>query len=288
MDVAANEHVYVDGAFVAQEGQPTGQGDNWSTFDVVGVNDDGNYIFTGDTNGATTTDEFLAYNGQILVREGDTLDGVLIPSGATFRAASINNGNEVAHLWGITSAEHLFVGTAPDLAFSLRALSLGDSLDVDGDGGGDYVVADFNAATVVGPGLDLADDGFVYVDLDVEPLGQEAVQAIVRLGSPISGMAETNPARGVPFRLLPGRPNPFAETMGIEFVLARPTAGTLAIYDAAGRRVRDLWQGRGREGVNRVIWDGRDGRGVTLPAGIYFLRLAMGSEEQKQKAIRIE
>ena len=174
--------VYVDGAFVAAEASPIpGGAENWDNFDIVSINTAGNHIFTGDTDGATTTDEFIAYNGGIVVREGDTLDGVTLVSAASLRAASINNLDEVAHIWGVSGgAEILFVGDGPDLgASSVALLMTGDMLDFDGDGVGDATVDDFNASTAVGPGLDLGDDGVVYVELDVIPVGGAALEAIV-------------------------------------------------------------------------------------------------------------
>ncbi|MBK8230168.1 MAG: VCBS repeat-containing protein [Candidatus Eisenbacteria bacterium] len=64
-------------------------------------------------------------------------------------------------------------------------------------------------------------------------------------------------------------PNPMrAET---RIVLSGPTSGAerLAVFDAAGRRLRDL--GAPREGVLR--WDGRDASGAAVPAGAYFVRV---------------
>lgn len=182
---ANNIHVYVDGAFVAQEGSPTGQGDNWSGFDSPGVNDAGNYIFTGDTDGPTTTDFFLAYNGAIEVREGDVLDGVTLASGFAVRAASLNNLEQVVHIWGLSSNEHLFFGEAGNLAASTRLLSVGDEIDIDDDLLSDYVITDFEASGAIGPGLDLADDGFIFVEVSVQPVGGGTeTEAIIRIAIP--------------------------------------------------------------------------------------------------------
>ncbi len=189
MDVTANEHVYLDGVFVAQEGGPTGQGDNWSSFDIVGVNNAGNYIFTGDTDGATSTDEFVAYNGTIVVREGDTLDGYTLLSGYALRAASINNLDLVAHMWGSSTDEHLFLGYGPELADSVHVVKTGDEIDVDGDGLGDFQLTDFQASTAIGPGLSLAEDGWVYIETKMIPVGGGTeVEAIVGLYIP--GLAQ--------------------------------------------------------------------------------------------------
>jgi hypothetical protein len=173
--------VYVDGVFVAAEGETTGDGDNRANFDIVSINTDGNYIFTGDTDGASASDEFIAYNAGIVVREGDTLDGVTLVSSASLRAASINNLGEVAHIWGISGGnEILFIGNGPNLgASSIALLMIGDMLDFDGDGVGDAEVTDFLASTAVGPALDLGDDGIVYVGLDVIPVGGTELEVIV-------------------------------------------------------------------------------------------------------------
>jgi hypothetical protein len=47
---------------------------------------------------------------------------------------------------------------------------------------------------------------------------------------------------------------------------------TLAIFDAAGRRVAQLGNAQGASrGV--LAWSGRDGHGAAMPAGVYFYRL---------------
>jgi len=188
MDVTLNEHVYLDGGFVAQEGSPTGQGDNWSTFDIVGVNNAGNYIFTGDTDGATATDEFVAYNDVIKVREGDTLDGHTLLTGYALRAASINNLDQVVHMWGTSTDEHLFFGYGSALGNSIQLLQTGDQIDVNGDGTADFQVTDFQASTTIGPGLCLAEDGWVYIETKMIPVGGGTeVEAVIGLFVPEPG-----------------------------------------------------------------------------------------------------
>lgn len=189
MNVTLNEHVYLDGTFVAVEGDPTGQGDNWESFGAVGVNNAGNYVFSGDTNGATATDAFVAYNSVIKVREGQTVDGVTLAGGAAVRAVSINNLDEVVQIWGwgsgTTAQEHLFFGSGPTLENSIRLLSLGDEIDINGDSTSDYKLIDFNASASVGPGLDLAEDGYVYLDVDLQTIGAaDSIQAIIRIAVP--------------------------------------------------------------------------------------------------------
>jgi hypothetical protein len=149
----------------------------------------GNYAFSGDTDGDSGSDEFVAYNGMISLREGDTIGGVELASGSSVHALSINNLDEVVQIWGSgfgsSAEEYLFFGDADDMLNSTLLLQLGDELDVDGDDLSDYVVIDFNASGTIGPGLDLAEDGYVYVELDLEPVaGGDEFEAVVRLAVP--------------------------------------------------------------------------------------------------------
>lgn len=186
---ANNLHVYRDGAFVAQEGGAVGDGTNWEGLDIVAVNNIGDWILTGDTTGPVATDEFVAFKGEIKVREGDTLDSVTLASGATLRAASINNKSQVVHMWGwgsgATAQEHLFFGAGETLGDSLRLLSVGDLMDSTGDNIADWLLVDFNASGTIGPGLELAEDGFVHVHVDMVPAaGGAEVQAVLRVAIP--------------------------------------------------------------------------------------------------------
>jgi hypothetical protein len=190
-DTGTDGFVYLNGALIAREGDPNGSGDNWDNFDVVDVNIAGNYVFSGDTDGATGSDEFVAYNSVISIREGDTVDGVLLDTGSSVRALSINDLNQVVQIWGsgsgASAVEYLFFGDAADMGNSELLLQLGDELDVDGDEIADYFVLDFNASGTIGPGLDLAEDGFVHVELDLVPIGgteDDQFEAIVRIVVP--------------------------------------------------------------------------------------------------------
>jgi len=73
------------------------------------------------------------------------------------------------------------------------------------------------------------------------------------------------------------RPNPaprgvaaFASRLG------NRAAVTIGIYDVAGRRVRELVSATRNPGEYVDSWDGRDGDGRQVRAGVYFARLAAG------------
>ena len=69
--IATDDFIWADDVLVAREGGPTGTGDSWQNFDLVAINANGNYMFTGDSSGPFASDEFIAYNGEVVVREGE-------------------------------------------------------------------------------------------------------------------------------------------------------------------------------------------------------------------------
>lgn len=175
---------------VAREGFPThpGASFNWQGFRFVGVNNSGNWIVYGDDNGPTTSDDILVYNGDVVARQGNSLAGVTL--GTTIDAAAINNLNQIIQIWDLTSGtdEGLFFGNANDVGSSILLLRTGDELDVTGNGVADYVLTDFNASATITDPLAFGDDGLVYLDVDLAPIGGgTAERAIISVVVPEPG-----------------------------------------------------------------------------------------------------
>ena len=74
-------------------------------------------------------------------------------------------------------------------------------------------------------------------------------------------------------RLLAVYPNPFNPRTEIAFELEAAGAAALHVYALDGRHVRDLRLGDLPAGAHRAQWDGVDGQGQTVAAGIYVIRL---------------
>jgi len=68
-------------------------------------------------------------------------------------------------------------------------------------------------------------------------------------------------------------PNPFSGRALVCFGATAKAPVTVSVFDATGRKVRDL-TGTG----DRVVWDGTDTRGRKLGAGVYLLKLVSGTE----------
>jgi len=103
----------------------------------------------------------------------------------------LSNARRAAYIWGwgtgATLQEHLFLGSADNLGGATRLLSLNDEVDINGDHNPDYKVTDFEASGTIGPGLDLADDGRIFVEVSLVPIsGGSEIEAIIMIPEPAS------------------------------------------------------------------------------------------------------
>jgi len=73
--------------------------------------------------------------------------------------------------------------------------------------------------------------------------------------------------------LLPNHPNPFNAETTIRFSLAGPSRVRLVVNNALGQAVRTLVDGNRPQGIQAVVWDGRDEAGQEVASGMYLYRL---------------
>ncbi|MDP8221642.1 MAG: T9SS type A sorting domain-containing protein [Candidatus Stygibacter frigidus] len=88
-------------------------------------------------------------------------------------------------------------------------------------------------------------------------------------------VAEVIPAGNV---LLPNYPNPFNPTTTISFFSAEGSENSeINIYNIKGQQVRSFKIDDGKretgDGIQSVVWDGKDKAGKTVASGVYFYRL---------------
>ena len=67
-----------------------------------------------------------------------------------------------------------------------------------------------------------------------------------------------------------------------------PLETDVAVYDVAGRLVRQIASGRFGSDVQVATWDGRDRTGKLVPSGVYFVRVTNGlvSDTKKFAVVR--
>jgi glucose/arabinose dehydrogenase len=121
----------------------------------------------------------------------------------------------------------------------------------------------------------LGPDGAVYYALNAydSQSGTGEIRRIIHYNG--SNGVDTGPNAGL--ELSPVYPSPAHGGATLRFALPRAMEARLTIYDAMGRRVRQLVPPSSLEaGEHRVRWDGQDESGRSVPPGIYLARLAAG------------
>ena len=96
---------------------------------------------------------------------------------------------------------------------------------------------------------------------------------------------ETLPIR---FAILPAAPNPFLSSTRIGFDLPAATDVTVRIFAPDGSLVRVLADHRVLPaGRHALPWDGSDGGGRAVSAGVYFVKIQAGGEIAVRKVVRV-
>ncbi len=87
------------------------------------------------------------------------------------------------------------------------------------------------------------------------------------------------------FKLGEFSPNPFCGSTRIEFDLPDEKRVHAAFYDATGRMVKTVLNGRHPGGPARVDWNGIGSRGNSAAPGIYFLRLTVDDQTAVRRVL---
>jgi hypothetical protein len=82
-------------------------------------------------------------------------------------------------------------------------------------------------------------------------------------------------------------PSPFTAATRILYTLPGSAPTLLTIHDAAGRRVRTLVDAAQPAGAYSLSWDGTDGTGTPVAAGVYFCRLSAGERAVTRRVQRL-
>jgi len=89
------------------------------------------------------------------------------------------------------------------------------------------------------------------------------------------------------YQLEQNYPNPFNPGTNITFALPHRSDVTLIVYDALGRKIDVVFQGRAEAGRHTARWEGTDASGRPVSSGTYFLRLTAGDYSQVQKMMLV-
>jgi hypothetical protein len=92
-------------------------------------------------------------------------------------------------------------------------------------------------------------------------------------------------ANGYWFELEPARPSLARGRAVIRYQIPAEGNVSLSVYDLSGSLVRTLISAPMQPGRHSVDWDGTDGRGYELPAGVYFCTLDNGTTRMSSKVV---
>lgn len=93
-------------------------------------------------------------------------------------------------------------------------------------------------------------------------------------------------ASSTPVPVLSSRPNPFFAEARITYSVPRTAPVRLAVYDVRGALVATLVDAVEGPGTKTVAWNGRTRSGAEASAGLYVLRLRVGTAVTTQKIVR--
>jgi hypothetical protein len=202
-------------------------------------------------------------------------------------------GNEGGLLYGWTWTGQNVPGFPLTVGDFIRSVPTAD--DVDGDGGIDLVLMDWNK------NLYIWDFPVPYNKAAAQwPMLKHDVQRTGLYGYRVDEATDVGPGTGDPGTaripqaafLEQNVPNPFNPTTHIQYGVPAGTGGTvpvrLVVYDAAGRQVRQLLSGNQTPGIHGAFWDGRNDSGHRVESGVFFYRLQVAGQTLTRKLIMLK
>jgi hypothetical protein len=78
------------------------------------------------------------------------------------------------------------------------------------------------------------------------------------------------------FALSQNYPNPFNPTTHFSVDVPRASAVDVTVFDVLGRKITTLMTGEQEAGYHVMEWDSKDSHGLTVPSGMYMIRMTSG------------
>ncbi len=169
----------LDGSLVREgsvvPGSAGGDGiETWSAFDFLSVTESGDVFMTG----ATDNGDFVLVGDSIVLREGDTVGGLVIDG--AIEGARMNDQGDWAVIWDV---EDLVAGNLEALIHDgTIVLREGDSVDTDGDGVTDATLDGFTGISSLCVGdRDTAGNFDIVFTADVVDAAGDTVEVLYRI-----------------------------------------------------------------------------------------------------------
>jgi len=171
---------------VARVGDIAIGGEAWQNWRDPRINNSGDLVTAGDTNGATTTDDFVAVGSTIVLKGSDVVPGYGALTNLTSRSVAVANNGRFVSVWGSgtspTSTTVLPPSTLANPTVHHAILKKGDQVDVTGDTVADFQVDEIR--NILGQAVQLDDNNRVYLAVKLQPIGGGATfDAVVSMSA---------------------------------------------------------------------------------------------------------
>ena len=81
-------------------------------------------------------------------------------------------------------------------------------------------------------------------------------------------------------------PNPFEGIVNVEFSKTANNV-TIDVLNEIGSLVKRIYDDYAKETINKVIWDGTNGRNSKVSSGIYYIRFVSGDTTKTMKISKL-
>ena len=125
---------------------------------------------------------------------------------------------------------------------------------------------------------DVSKDGWTYdPDANVETCGSTSGSTAGT--NQVSNVDIEQVEKDLGQKLIYNSPNPFNPTTTIYYVVPKAMRVRVDVFNVLGKRVRTLYDGVAKPGLNSVTWDATDERGSAVGSGLYFYSIKLGDHQ---------
>lgn len=145
-----------------------------------------------------------------------------------------------------------------------------------------------DVVTTLNPSLTLNSGGGASENWGVDFLPQTwRWQFITSIPGAQTDVENDEPIMPETTQLIGNYPNPFNPETRIQFTVAESQSVSLTVFDASGRKIKNLQNEFLSPGEYEITWFGKNDAGKNVPSGLYILRMQAGTQVDTRKMLLV-